>query len=969
MPARFRNLAWAIALVLALGAALGAWDATQGRRRQQQRRQQAQSTRPATAAPGGIAVRIQLGMKDTEPRSWAGEIRVSEGKVRISAALRPIDSIDGSRWKLGTRRQGQQPVQPAVLTATFDAPPAAKVEVETAQGRFAFVLAELELGKPAAFLDGAALAERVPSAQRLTSDDGDDDFPAAAAGADSSVWCAYVSYRAGTPIALDEIRQNRFDSLVTRNNGDSVRLMQFDGKEWKAPLDVTAAGLDLWRPAVAVDGKGRVWVTWSQKSGEDWEILARAYDPASRQWSEVERVSAEPGADINAAAATSSSGTVWVAWQHWDGGKFAVVAQALGGGKGTRRSRPSRPGNEWHPSVAADSKGRVHVAFDSYASGNYDVMLWSLDDRGSGAGSVLPIAASARFEARPSVAVDSADRVWVAYEDAEANWGKDFGMRWEGPSGVPFYLDRKIAVRSVSAGALAQTRADLEGALITTTYPPSQRHRVSYPRLGFDGSGRMWLLHRRHVIETGAGEHWVSYASSYEGNSWSAPLVLPESDNRLDIRPALARLKSGGLVAVFAGDGRSQNNRSSAGNDLFAVTLESPVTPKAPEAAPARAEGDGRAAAPVHPNESEDVRKIREFRASVGGKSYQLMRGEFHRHTELSSHRDQDGGYEEIWRYALDVARMDWIGPGDHDNGGIEYTWWLSQKQIDMYGHAPVFVPMYTYERSVVYPSGHRNVIFARRGIRPLPRLGTPQQTETLFGSADKGSPDIKTLYAYLKAFDGICASHTSATNMGTDWRDNDPAVEPVVEIYQGHRQNYEEPQAPKAAKDAADSIGGYQPLGYVWNAFRKGYKLGFEVSSDHVSTHISYAVVYAERPTREAILDAFKKRHSYGANDNIILDVRCGDRMMGDDVVTRTPPKLDIVVEGTAPVARIDVVRQIGLETLAYVYSAEPKQRSVRLSWTDTAARRGATQMYYVRIQQQGGAMAWASPMWVRYE
>ena len=49
-------------------------------------------------------------------------------------------------------------------------------------------------------------------------------------------------------------------------------------------------------------------------------------------------------------------------------------------------------------------------------------------------------------------------------------------------------------------------------------------------------------------------------------------------------------------------------------------------------------------------------------------------------------------------------------------------------------------------------------------------------------------------LYAYLKQFDGIVGSHTSATSMGTDWRDNDPKVEPVVEIYQGDRQNYEMP-------------------------------------------------------------------------------------------------------------------------------------------------------------------------------
>ena len=53
-------------------------------------------------------------------------------------------------------------------------------------------------------------------------------------------------------------------------------------------------------------------------------------------------------------------------------------------------------------------------------------------------------------------------------------------------------------------------------------------------------------------------------------------------------------------------------------------------------------------------------------------------------------------------------------------------------------------------------------------------------------------------LFEYLKKYDGIVASHTSGTDMGTDWRDNDPLVEPVVEIYQGCRQNYEMPGAPQ---------------------------------------------------------------------------------------------------------------------------------------------------------------------------
>jgi hypothetical protein len=116
---------------------------------------------------------------------------------------------------------------------------------------------------------------------------------------------------------------------------------------------------------------------------------------------------------------------------------------------------------------------------------------------------------------------------------------------------------------------------------------------------------------------------------------------------------------------------------------------------------------------------------------------------------------------------------------------------------------------MFNYERSVTYPEGHRNVIFAQRGIRVLPRLPISGVDQSVH------APDTQMLYAYLKAFNGVTASHTSGTLMGTDWRDNDTLVEPAVEIYQGDRQNYEMPDAPRTNSEN-DSIGGWRPKGFI---------------------------------------------------------------------------------------------------------------------------------------------------------
>jgi len=147
-----------------------------------------------------------------------------------------------------------------------------------------------------------------------------------------------------------------------------------------------------------------------------------------------------------------------------------------------------------------------------------------------------------------------------------------------------------------------------------------------------------------------------------------------------------------------------------------------------------------------------------------------------------------------------------------------------------------------------------------------------------------------------------------------------------------------------------------------VWNALAMQYKLGFQASSDHISTHISYAVALAEEATRASVLDAFKRAHCYGATDNIVLDVRSGEHLMGDEFDAQGPVKLKVLVHGTRPIAKVDVIKDF-----VYVYSTEPNRAKVEFEWTDGESRGPGLSWYYVRAIQDDGELAWASPMWVR--
>jgi hypothetical protein len=65
------------------------------------------------------------------------------------------------------------------------------------------------------------------------------------------------------------------------------------------------------------------------------------------------------------------------------------------------------------------------------------------------------------------------------------------------------------------------------------------------------------------------------------------------------------------------------------------------------------------------------------------------------------------------------------------------------------------------------------------------------------FGGAIRN--DTELLYEELRKTKGLATPHTSGTNStGTDWRDNDPKIDAVVEIYQVARLNYEHKNAPR---------------------------------------------------------------------------------------------------------------------------------------------------------------------------
>lgn len=222
-------------------------------------------------------------------------------------------------------------------------------------------------------------------------------------------------------------------------------------------------------------------------------------------------------------------------------------------------------------------------------------------------------------------------------------------------------------------------------------------------------------------------------------------MIVGSSDGRQQFHPLMRRFNIPGQA--FAVEQDPYNN------DLYASRIVLSESVKPMRLSPTSLETPSAAS----PSDTAPVRRLRDYRVKLNGAEYRILRGEFHHHTEISMDGGRDGAMWDAWRYALDAAALDWIGCCDHDNGfGREYPWWITQKLTDLFLQPGSFTPMFNYERSVAYPEGHRNVIFAQRGVRTLPRL--PKVDEKTPGSA----PDTQMLYnrhlgrcAFWRSHDG----------------------------------------------------------------------------------------------------------------------------------------------------------------------------------------------------------------------
>lgn len=713
----------------------------------------------------------------------------------------------------------------------------------------------------------------------------------------------------------------------TAGKGDQIWVGRRDKQTWQSRAKISDVFRGLARPTLTFDARGRLWLSYEAEVNNAWDIYLVLLDKEGKPSGAPQQVSTAKGADIRHRAAADPQGGLWFVWQSDADGQFDVLARHFNGEKFQPPQRISdNPRGDWHPAVAVDSQGKVIVVWDGYDGDSYNVYARSRRD--GNWGKMKPVAQTEAFEGRADVAIDKQDRVWLAWEEGGKNWGKPYrgiltpAIRDELG---PLHRFRKLHVAIIDGDLNVRSLSEpLPQPSIAAAVRRPGKNKVAKltgafyerARLAVDDAGRVWLAYRhfyapwlgfahRSHVEQG----WGVYARYYGAEGWSKlhQFNVGQGDGlqRLQLAPA-----ADGIAAVWT-TGRTDRRKNNRPRGLVAAEIS--------------AAEDAADKLKLQPAQTSDAllragEIVERPAVEVAGKRYRLFFGDLHRHTDLSLCRVPiDGTIDDAYRYASDVARLDFLGITDHSRdialgSALSQLWWRSRKEVYRHELGTRFLPFYAYERSHGNTADH-NVISLRGDMLRPHTYPVPKFWEEL---------DENT----------ITIPHQPIRR--DTWAYQNDALRPLLEIYQGCR-------------DASIEEHAHRGLG-------KGYLLGFIASSDHMSTSASYACVWAEEPSRASIFAAMKARRTFGATDKIELAVRAGDHWMGEAITAAELPPLELSAKGTAPIRSVKLIVDGKVEK---VFS--PKGDEVELR---VPLELEGPHYIYFHLTQADGNQAWSSPL-----
>jgi hypothetical protein len=335
-----------------------------------------------------------------------------------------------------------------------------------------------------------------------------------------------------------------------------------------------------------------------------------------------------------------------------------------------------------------------------------------------------------------------------------------------------------------------------------------------------------------------------------------------------------------------------------------------------------------------------------------------VLWGDLHGHSSLSDGTGSPGAY---YRYARDVAGLDFAALTDHDHWGMRFMdqqpelWDQVLDAARRYHDPGRFVTVEGYEWTS-WIHGHRHVLFFGGGARLYSSMDPATDEPGELWRALEGAPQAITV-----------AHHSGGGPIPIDWSSPpDPALEPMLELCSVHGVS--------EALDAPGLIYSPVPGAFGRDALDMGHQLGFMGGGDSHDGHPGLAWLASSQGGLVAVLDAelsrpglyqaLRSRRAYATNGaRTLLFTTLDGQAMGSSIPPTAQAKLVLFAVGDAPLEAVELIRS------GQVVQRIPAQGEalVQASLEVEALEDG--EYLYLRVLQRNGGLAVSSPFFVRNE
>ena len=753
------------------------------------------------------------------------------------------------------------------------------------------------------------------------------EYPAIASDRHGTV---FVVYDFTDEVGREGIYLNSFDSRTIRlqetspqKSGPFLKFKQ--APSWREVVQVSSALGSEYSPSVAVTPDDVVWVAWSAKRDERWEIFARTFSDGALG-NEIQ-LTANGEYDFRPQVLADRSGRVWIVWERGTLDRhIKIVTRFFEKGRWSEELFiEERAGYAFRPAMIESPDKSIWFAWDHTQGANADVYI-----RNFKAGKLSPpqrVTNHPAIDNKASLAW-AGGKLWVAWT-TNRRGTNDWGVI------------RYTMVRAFDGTSWFEPTGSMQDIDLTSR---SETQSFEFPTITFDRSGRLYLFNRHdHVFS----------AAYYEGGEWSRYWDLDEPSW------GLRGLSVGGVWTSATEFWMARRDRKSITIQLMVTTNPQKKTIRLKKYKTVD-----------YPSELKTVEALGDRGPTKHGND-KIYYGDVHVHTAYS---DGSGSFDDVLNLYKNVYRRDFVAITDHDalragdNHFSPGEWDYLKALNEIYNQPGVFVTINGYEwthstwsgrQDSTSRVGHKNIYFKGGESSPL------------FSHKGSVAYDPVTLFKTLHHADAIAFPHHPAWG-GITWEENDPEVQTNYEIVSIHGANEYAGNLPIPHR-------GGMPGSFAQDGLEKGVRIGFVGGSDSHGLFFHAHEGWREDPykggltavllrgllTRENVWEALKARANYATSgEKLYLEFSINGLPMGSEVRVSKPPIISF--EARSDKLLYAYILRNGKERFV---SGPIDARMARYVGIEDETIAPGKNYYYLRVVYKDGSVAWSSPIWVEYE